>query len=83
MSKLITIALDFWTDFINFSMKIRVETMRLDYQADHEKKYEKTNEIEPGEYQQILCVRGIRAIDSENEHPEKNKKNQRKRRFRN
>ena len=83
MSKLITIALDFWTDFINFSMKIRVETMRLDYQADNEKKYEKTNKIEPEEYQQILSVRGIRAIDSENEHPEKKKENQSKRCFRN
>lgn len=52
-------------------MKIRVETMRLDHQVDHEKKYEKTNEIEPEEYQQILCVRGIRAIDPEIEQPEK------------
>ena len=72
-----TIALDFWTDFINFSMKIRVETMRLYHQADHEKKYGKTSEIEPEEYQQILCVRGIRAIDPEIEQPEK-KENQRK-----
>ena len=28
--------------------------MRLDYQADHEKKHEKTNEIEPEEDHQIL-----------------------------
>ena len=64
-------------------MKNRVEAMRLDHQADHEKKYERTNEIEPEEYQQILCVRRIRAIDPENEQPEKKKENQSKGCFRN
>lgn len=51
--------------------------MRLDPQVDHEKKYGKTNKIGPEEYQQILCVRGIRAIDPEIEQPEK-KENQSK-----
>lgn len=57
------IILDFWQIYNLQYEEQSWETMRLDHQADHEKKYKRTNEIEPEEYQQILCVRRIRAID--------------------
>ena len=38
-------------------MKIVVKTVRLGDQADHEKRDEKTNKIEPEEYQQILVCK--------------------------
>lgn len=38
-------------------MKIMVKTVRLGHQADHEKRDEKTNKIEPEEYQQILVCK--------------------------
>lgn len=51
MSERITTILDLRKDFINFSVKITFETMGLDHQADHEKRDEKTNKIEPEEYE--------------------------------